>query len=31
MPAIQFLNVLAYRMDRDEWEKEAIERWKKTH
>ena len=31
MPAIQFLNVLAYRKDKVEWEKEAMERWKRTH
>lgn len=31
MPALEFLNVLAYRRDKIEWEKEAMERWKKTH
>lgn len=31
IPAIQFLNVLSYRKDKDEWEKEAVEQWKRTH
>ena len=31
MPALQFLNVLAYRKDKDEWEAEAMERWKRSH
>ena len=31
MPAVQFLNTLAYRRDKDEWEKEAMERWKRSH
>ena len=31
MPAVEFLNVLAYRKDKAEWEKEALDRWKKTH
>ncbi len=31
MPAIEWLNVLAYRKDKAEWEKEAMERWKRTH
>lgn len=31
MPAVQFLNILAYRRDKDAKEKDAIERWKKTH
>ena len=30
-PALEFLNTLAYRKDKTEWEKEALERWKKTH
>lgn len=30
-PAIEFLNALAYRRDKLEWEKEAMERWKRTH
>jgi hypothetical protein len=30
-PAVAFLNVLAYRKDRDAREKEALERWKRTH
>lgn len=31
MPAVQFLNILAYRRDKDQAEKEAAERWKRTH
>ena len=31
MPAVEFLNVLAYRRDRDDWEKAALDRWKKSH
>jgi hypothetical protein len=31
MPAIEFLNVLCYRKDKEAREKEAAERWKKTH
>ena len=31
MPAVEFLNVLAYRKDKTEWENEALDRWKKTH
>ena len=30
-PAVEFLNVLAYRKDKDAAEKEALERWKRTH
>lgn len=30
-PAIEFLNVLCYRKDRDAEEKAAIENFKKTH
>jgi hypothetical protein len=30
-PAVEFLNVLSYRRDRDAAEKEAIERYKRTH
>lgn len=30
-PAIEFLNVLAYRKDKDQMEKELMERWKRTH
>lgn len=30
-PAIEFLNVLAYRKDKERWEKEEMERWRKTH
>ena len=30
-PAVEFLNVLAYRKDRDAREREALERWKRTH
>ena len=30
-PAVEFLNVLAYRKDKDAAEKEAIEKWKRTH
>ena len=30
-PAIEFLNVLAYRKDKDQWEKDARERWKRSH
>jgi hypothetical protein len=29
--AIEFLNVLSYRKDRDREEKEAMERWRRTH
>lgn len=29
--AMEFLNVLAYRRDKDEAEKKAIERWKRLH
>lgn len=31
MPAVEFLNVLSYRRDKDKAEKDEIERWKKTH
>lgn len=31
MPAVEFLNVLAYRKDKTEWEKESLDRWKRTH
>lgn len=30
-PVIEFLNVLAFRKDKDQWEKEARERWKRSH
>ena len=30
-PALEFLNVLAYRHDKDEAEREAITKWKKQH
>ena len=30
-PAMEFLNTLAYRKDKDRKEKEALERWKRTH
>ena len=30
-PVVEFLNVLAYRKDKDAAEKEARERWKRTH
>ena len=30
-PALEFLNVLAYRKDKDENERRAIERWRKSH
>ena len=31
MPAIEFLNILAYRKDRDAWEKDAMEQWQKNN
>lgn len=31
MPAIQFLNALAYRKDKAAWEKAEMERWKRSH
>ena len=31
MPAVQFLNVLAYRRDKDAADKDAMDRWKRTH
>ena len=31
LPAVEFLNTLAYRIDRNERERQAIERYKKTH
>lgn len=31
LPAIEFLNLLAYRKDKGEKEKADIEQWKKTH
>ena len=31
MSAIEWLNILAYRQDKMQWEKEAMERWKRTH
>lgn len=31
MAAVEFLNVLAYRRDRDAEEREAIRRWEQTH
>lgn len=30
-PAVEFLNVLSYRRDKDQAEKDAIERFKRTH
>ena len=30
-PAVEFPNVLAYRKDKDAAEKEALEKWKRTH
>lgn len=30
-PAVEFLNILCYRIDRDAKQKADIERWKKTH
>lgn len=30
-PVIEFLNVLAFRKDKDQWKKEARERWKRSH
>lgn len=30
-PALEFLNVLAYRRDKDEAEREAIDKWKRKH
>ena len=29
--AVEFLNVLAYRKDKDTAEKEALEKWKRSH
>lgn len=29
--ALEFLNVLSYRKDKDQAEKEAMERWRRTH
>lgn len=31
MTAVEFLNVLSYRTDRNEKEKADIEQWKRTH
>jgi hypothetical protein len=31
MPALEFLNVIAYRKDKAEEERRQIERWKKQH
>ena len=31
MPAVQFLNTLAYRRDKNEWERQAVEDWKRRH
>ena len=31
MPVVEFLNGIAYRIDRNERERQAIERYKKTH
>jgi hypothetical protein len=31
MSALEFLNVLSYRRDKAEKEKEEIEKWKKLH
>ena len=30
-PAVEFLNVLAYRKDKDAKAEEALEKWKRTH
>lgn len=30
-PAVEFLNVLAYRKDKDAAEKEALNKWKREH
>ena len=30
-PAIEFLNILAYRKDKDEKQRADVERWKRTH
>ena len=29
--ALEFLNTMAYLRDRAEWQKEEMERWKRTH
>ena len=29
--ALQWLNVVAYCKDKEEWEKEALEKWKRSH
>lgn len=31
MTAIEFLNILCYRRDKDEREKKEIEKWKNSH
>ena len=31
MTAMEFLNILAYRKDKEEKEQRDIERWKRTH
>lgn len=31
MTALEFLNIIAYRKDKMEKEKEDLEKWKKTH
>ena len=30
-PALEYLNTMAFLRDRREWEKEEIDKWKKTH
>lgn len=30
-PAVEFLNILAYRRDKDAREREAVEKWRRTH
>ena len=31
MNVIEFFNLIAYRHDKREWEKEQTEKWKRTH
>lgn len=31
MTALEFLNIIAYRKDKTEREKEELEKWKNTH
>lgn len=30
-PALEFLNTMAYLRDRYEWQKEEMDKWKRTH